>query len=99
EARAEYGEIDVFKTRFRPLKHTLSGNPEKVFQKLVVERATGRVVGCHLLGEGAGELIQVLGILVKSGATKGQFDATIAVHPTAAEELVTLREAAREAAE
>ncbi|HLB06686.1 MAG TPA: glutathione-disulfide reductase [Alphaproteobacteria bacterium] len=98
EAR-ERGATEVFKTRFRPLKHTLSGNPEKVFQKLVVERATGRVVGCHLLGEGAGELIQVLGILVKSGATKEEFDATIAVHPTAAEELVSLREPVREAAE
>lgn len=99
EARAEYGAVEVYKTRFRPLKHTLTENPETVFQKLVVARANGRVLGCHLLGAGAGELIQVLGILIKAEATKAQFDATIPVHPTSAEELVTLREAMKEAAE
>ena len=85
-------KVDIYKTTFRPLKATLSGRDTRVFMKLVVDGTNDRVVGCHIVGEGAGELIQVLGIAVKMKATKADFDATMAVHPTAAEELVTLRE-------
>ena len=93
EAQArERGEIDLYKTAFRGLKNTLSGSQERTFMKLVVDAKTDKVLGVHILGQGAGELIQAVGIAVTMGATKAQFDATIAVHPTAAEELVTLRE-------
>lgn len=90
DARRLYPAVHIYKTRFRPMKHTLSGRDETVFMKLVVDRASDRVVGCHMVGAGAGELIQILGVAVKCGATKAQFDATIAVHPTAAEEFVTM---------
>ena len=90
-ARSRYGEIDVYTTRFRPLKHTLSDTAEKVFMKLVVERASDRVVGAHMVGVDAGEVIQGIAIALKCGATKAQFDATIGIHPTAAEEFVTMR--------
>lgn len=92
EARAQFDAVDIYKTSFRPMKHTLSGRDEKTFMKLVVDAATDRVLGVHLIGPDSGEMIQVLGIPLKMGATKAQFDATIAVHPTAAEELVTMRE-------
>lgn len=92
EARAQLANVDIYKTTFRPMKHTLSGRDEKTFMKLIVDGDSDRVVGVHLLGPHSGEVIQVLGILIKMGATKAQFDATIAVHPTAAEELVTMRE-------
>jgi glutathione reductase (NADPH) len=72
----------------------LSGRDTRSFMKLLVDRATDRVVGCHLVGPDAGELIQIVGVALKMGATKADFDATMAVHPTAAEELVTLREKA-----
>ncbi|MEQ8194852.1 MAG: glutathione-disulfide reductase [Rhodospirillales bacterium] len=84
--------VDVYISRFRAMKHTLSGRDEMTMMKLVVERKTDRVVGCHLLGPDAPEIVQILGIALKCGATKAQFDATVGVHPTAAEELVTLRE-------
>jgi glutathione reductase (NADPH) len=74
------------------MKHTLTGFEDKMLMKLVVDGESGRVIGCHIMGEGAGEMIQVLGIAVRMGATKADFDATMAVHPTAAEELVTMRE-------
>ena len=92
EARQAFPALDIYRTRFRPLKHTLTGRAETVFMKLVVDRASDRVVGCHMVGDGAGEAVQLLGIAVKAGATKAQFDATMAVHPTAAEEFVTLYE-------
>jgi glutathione reductase (NADPH) len=92
EARSRFGTIDVYATRFRPLKHTLSGSGEQMFMKLVVDRASNRVVGAHMVGADAGEIIQGIAIAVKCGATKAQFDATIGIHPTAAEEFVTLRE-------
>ncbi len=76
------------------MKATLSGRQTRSFMKLVVDGITDRVVGCHLVGPDAGELIQLVGIAVKMGATKADFDATMAVHPTAAEELVTMREKA-----
>jgi len=91
-ARLRCGEIDVYATRFRPLRHTLSGSDEQMFMKLVVERASNRVVGAHMIGADAGEIMQGIAIAIKCGATKAQFDATIGIHPTAAEEFVTLRE-------
>ncbi len=92
EARQSFPAVDIYKTRFRPLKHTLTSREETIFMKLVVDRASDRVVGCHMVGYGAGEAVQLLGIAVKAGATKAQFDATMAVHPTAAEEFVTMYE-------
>jgi glutathione reductase (NADPH) len=103
QAREQLAKVDVYKTSFRPMKATLSGRATRSFMKLLVDGLTDRVVGCHIIGPDAGELIQVIGVAVKMGATKADFDATMAVHPTAAEELVTLREKAasyvRQAAE
>ncbi len=90
-ARARYGELDVYLTSFRALRHTLTGRDEKTLMKLVVDRASQRVVGAHMVGPDAGEIIQGVAIAVKCRATKAQFDATIGIHPTAAEEFVTLR--------
>ena len=92
EAHAAYGAIDIYRSRFRPLKHTLTGRDESTMMKLIVDRASDRVVGCHMVGADAGEIIQGIAIAVKCQATKAQFDATIAIHPTAAEEFVTMRE-------
>jgi glutathione reductase (NADPH) len=94
QARERLAKVDIYKTSFRPMKATLSGRDTRSFMKLVVDGITDRVVGCHIAGPDAGELIQVIGIAVKMGATKADFDATMAVHPTAAEELVTMREKA-----
>jgi len=94
QAVEKLGKVDVYKTSFRPLKATLSGRDTRVFMKLVVDGNSDRIVGCHIIGPDAAELIQVVGIAVTMGATKADFDATMAVHPTAAEELVTLREKA-----
>jgi glutathione reductase (NADPH) len=91
EARARFDAIDIYKSAFRPMKHTLSGRDERTLMKLVVDRATDRVVGVHMVGPEAGEIIQGLGVALKAGATKAQFDATIGVHPTSAEEFVTMR--------
>lgn len=92
EARAKFERVDIYKTDFRPMKATLSGLQQRVMMKLVVDAASDRVVGCHIVGEGAPEMIQCLAIAIKAGVTKRQFDDTCALHPTAAEELVTLRE-------
>jgi glutathione reductase (NADPH) len=83
--------VDVYRTTFRPMKHTLSGRDTRMLMKLVVDAETDRVLGVHLCGPDSGEIIQVAGIAVKLGAKKADFDATMAVHPTAAEELVTMR--------
>ncbi len=91
-ARGQGRDIDVYRARFRPMKHTLSGRDERTLMKLVVDAESDRVLGVHILGEDAGELIQAVAIAVTMGATKADFDRTIAVHPTAAEELVTMRE-------
>lgn len=91
EARAAYDVVDIYKTGFRPLRATISGRERRTVMKIVVDGQTNRVLGVHVLGEDAGEMAQLLGIAVKMGATKADFDATMAVHPTAAEELVTLR--------
>jgi glutathione reductase (NADPH) len=92
EARRQYREIDVYQSRFRPMKNTLSGRSERTFLKLVVDAETDRVVGCHMLGPDAPEIIQGLAVAVKCGATKKQFDQTVGIHPSAAEEFVTMRE-------
>ena len=94
-ARERYGALDIYKASFRALKLTMSGEKERTFMKLVVDRASQRVVGAHMIGADAGEIIQGIAIAVKMGATKAQFDATIGIHPTAAEEFVTMREKAR----
>lgn len=94
QARERLGRVDVYKTTFRPMKATLSGRNTRSFMKLLVDGMTDRVVGCHIIGPAAAELIQIVGIAVTMGATKTDFDATMAVHPTAAEELVTMREKA-----
>ena len=90
-ARSSHGEIDIYAARFRPLKHVLSDTKEQVFMKLVVDRASDKVLGAHMIGDDAGEVIQGLAIAIKCGATKAQFDSTIGIHPTAAEEFVTMR--------
>ena len=94
QAREQLAILDVYKTSFRPMKATLSGRNTRVFMKILVDGTTDRVVGCHIAGPDAGEMIQLVGIAVKMGATKADFDATMAVHPTMAEELVTMREKA-----
>jgi glutathione reductase (NADPH) len=103
QARAQLAKVDIYKTSFRPMKMSLAGRDTRAFFKLVVDGETDRLVGCHIVGPDAGEMIQLVGIAVRMKATKADFDATMAVHPTAAEELVTLREKAmsyvREAAE
>jgi glutathione reductase (NADPH) len=88
----ELAKVDIYRTTFRPMKATLSGRDTRMLMKLVVDGMTDRVVGCHIVGPDAGEMIQLVGIAVKMKATKADFDATMALHPTAAEELVTMRE-------
>jgi glutathione reductase (NADPH) len=92
EAHAELGGVEVYRSTFRPLKHTLSGRDEKTMMKLIVSRADDRVVGLHVVGLDAPEIVQGFAVAIKAGATKADFDATVGIHPTAAEELVTLRE-------
>ncbi len=92
QACQRLAKVDIYKTTFRPMKATLSGRDTRTLMKLVVDGVTDRVVGCHIVGPDAGEMIQIVGVAVKMGATKADFDATMAVHPTAAEELVTMRE-------
>jgi glutathione reductase (NADPH) len=91
-AREEFGDITLYKSTFRPMKYTLSGRNEKTFMKLIVDTASDRVVGVHMMGPDAGEIIQGIAIAMKAGATKAIFDDTIGIHPTAAEEFVTMRE-------
>ena len=90
DAAKRFDELEIYRASFRPMRHTLSGRQEKMIMKLVVDAATRRVLGAHVLGPDAGELAQVLGIAVKAGLTKDDFDRTMAVHPSAAEELVTM---------
>ena len=93
DARKKFGEVAVFKSDFKPLKHTLSGSMERVFMKLIVDAASDRVVGLHMVGSDAGEIVQGFAVAMKAGATKAVFDSTIGIHPTAAEEFVTMRTA------
>lgn len=92
QAREQYSNIAIYRSDFRPLKHTLSGNGERIFMKLVVDETTDKVLGAHMVGADAAEIIQSVAIALKCGATKAQFDATMALHPSAAEEFVTMRE-------
>jgi len=94
-ARAECGEIRVYTADFRPMKHTLSGSEERCLMKLVVDDASDRVVGAHMVGEEAGEVIQGIAIAVRAGLSKTDFDATVGIHPTGAEEFVTMRTPSR----
>jgi glutathione reductase (NADPH) len=91
QARAQFSHVDIYKADFRPIKSTMSGRDTRVLMKLVVDGTTDRVVGCHIVGDNAAEIVQAVGIAVKMKATKADFDATFALHPTAAEELVTMR--------
>ncbi|AOJ26072.1 glutathione-disulfide reductase [Burkholderia seminalis] len=92
DARHAHGEVDVYRTSFKALRHTLSGRDERTMMKLVVARDSQRVVGAHMVGRDAGEIIQGIAIAIRAGATKAQFDDTIGIHPTAAEEFVTMRQ-------
>ena len=91
DARMHYGEIDVYRSEFTPMKHTLSGRDEKTMMKLLVQAASGKIVGLHVVGMDAPEIVQGFAVAIKSGLTKQQFDCTVGIHPTAAEELVTMR--------
>jgi glutathione reductase (NADPH) len=92
DARHKFGKIDIYRSVFRPMKTTFYGGEERMLTKLVVDAASERVVGCHIVGPDAPEMIQMAAIAIKMGVTKHQWDETCAVHPTAAEELVTMRE-------
>ena len=92
EARHALGKVDIYLSRFRPMKYTFFGGGERCLIKLVVEAETQKVVGCHIVGPDAPEIIQMAAIAIKMGVTKPQWDQTCAVHPTLAEELVTMRE-------
>jgi len=91
QARQANFQVDIYKTSFKPLRHTLTGRDERTMMKLVVDQVSDRVLGCHMVGPDAGEVIQGLAVALNCGATKAQFDATIGIHPTAAEEFVTMR--------
>jgi glutathione reductase (NADPH) len=91
QARAQFSHVDIYKSTFKPMKATLAGRDTKMLMKLVVDGSSDRVVGCHIVGDGAAEMVQLIAIAVKMKATKADFDATMALHPTAAEELVTMR--------
>jgi glutathione reductase (NADPH) len=91
DARARFAGIRVYRSDFKPLRHTLSGSSERTLMKLVVDDANDRVVGLHMVGADAGETIQGFAVAMKAGATKATFDATLGIHPTAAEEFVTMR--------
>ena len=95
-ARERFGAVQIFESRFRPLSNRMGAEPENIFLKLIVSKADQRVRGVHMVGEGAGELMQGFAVALQCGATKQQFDATIGIHPTVAEELVTMREPVRE---
>lgn len=94
QAKEKYDSVAVYKSDFKHMKHTLSGIDERTFMKLLVDQKTDKVIGCHMVGTDAGEIIQGLAVAIKAGATKADFDNTIGIHPTAAEEFVTMREPA-----
>ena len=91
QAREKFSDTDVYKTDFKPMKNTLSGSSERTFMKMLVVRSTDKVVGMHMLGPEAGEIIQGFAVAIRAGATKAIFDSTIGIHPAAAEEFVTMR--------
>lgn len=92
QARAQNHDIDIYRSEFRAMKHTISGSEERTLMKMIVDKTTDKVLGVHMVGPDAGEIIQGIGIALKAGATKAVFDSTIGIHPTAAEEFVTMRE-------
>lgn len=92
EAREKYGEVDIFLSNFKAMKHSLSGSDERSMMKIIVDKASDKVVGVHMVGAEAGEIIQGIAVALKAGATKAVFDATVGIHPTSAEEFVTMRE-------
>jgi glutathione reductase (NADPH) len=91
QARARFARVDIYKAVFRPMKATLSGRDTRVLMKLIVDADSDRVLGCHIVGDDAAEMIQIVGVAVKMKATKADFDATMALHPTAADDLVSMR--------
>jgi glutathione reductase (NADPH) len=91
EAKKRYSDIDIYQSIFKPMKHTLSGADEKTMMKMIVRRSTDKVLGIHMVGTDAGEIIQGMAVAIRAGATKTIFDSTIGIHPTAAEEFVTMR--------
>jgi glutathione reductase (NADPH) len=95
QARVEYSDIAVYLSDFKPMLQTLGGGADRITMKLVVDTESDRVLGCHMVGEHAAEIIQGMGIALKAGATKAHFDATVGIHPSAAEEFVTMRNKAR----
>ncbi len=95
QARAEYSDIAVYLSDFKPMLQTLGGGADRITMKLVVDTESDRVLGCHMVGEHAAEIIQGMGIALKAGATKAHFDATVGIHPSAAEEFVTMRNKSR----
>jgi len=95
EARADGFEVEIYRSTFRPMLSTLSGRDEQTMMKLVVDRTSNRVLGVHMVGPDAGEIVQGMAVALKCGATKEQFDATVGIHPTAAEEFVTMRESVK----
>jgi glutathione reductase (NADPH) len=95
QARLQYRDIAVYISDFKPMLQTLGGGADRITMKLIVDTASDRVIGCHMVGEHAAEIIQGMGIALKAGATKADFDATVGIHPSAAEEFVTMREKAR----
>jgi glutathione reductase (NADPH) len=96
EAQAAHPDIDVYSSTFKPMRTAFAGSDERTLMKLVVRRSTGHVLGCHIVGAEAAEMIQLVGVALQMGATKADLDATLAVHPTAAEELVTMRTPTRQ---
>ncbi|MGA0570309.1 glutathione-disulfide reductase [Variovorax sp. VNK109] len=96
QARERFGKVTIYRSEFRALRHTLSDSTERTLMKLIVDDATDRVVGLHMVGDEAGEIVQGFAVALKAGATKATFDATIGIHPTAAEEFVTMREPSRD---
>ena len=92
QARERFASVRTYLSEFRSLKHTLSGVDERTLMKLVVDNASNRVVGLHMVGAEAGEIVQGFAVAMKAGATKAHFDATVGIHPTAAEEFVTMRD-------
>jgi len=97
EEAADQGPIEVYCSSFKPMKQSFAGHSDRVLMKLIVDKDNRKVLGCHIVAEGAGEMIQMVGIAIKMGATKEDFDRTVAVHPTMAEELVTMKTPVRTA--
>jgi glutathione reductase (NADPH) len=90
EQASKLHDVEIYRTKFRPMANTISGREEKSIMKIIVEKGSRKILGCHLVGPGSAEMIQLAAVAIKMGATKEDFDRTCAVHPTAAEELVTL---------